>query len=226
MTKRRSTPLNNPAISGHHCTREVRMEKLGMVPFFRSISSDALLNVEKKFNATHFSQGDAIYFQDERATLLRVLVHGKVKLLRQTLDGKDILLDMLNPGEFFGSLRAFGDEVYTDAAIAQTDACILSIGLREFRSILEENPDVAVAVLDITADRLHSSRERIRRLTTLSVEKRIANILITLCAKFGEESKYRKLLQLPLSRKDLADMSGTSTETASRIMSRFQQDGI
>ena len=226
MSKRRSTPLKNPEISGHHCTRGVRLEKLGMVPFFQSLSSDALTKVEGKFHATHFSHGDVIYFQDERATLLRVLVHGKVKLLRQTLEGKDILLDMLNPGEFFGSLRAFGDEVYTDTAMAQTDACILDIGLREFRSILEENPDVALAVLDITADRLHSSREHIRQLTTLSVEKRIVNILITLCAKFGEDSKYGTLLQLPLSRKDLADMAGTSTETASRIMSHLQQDGI
>ena len=226
MSKRRSTPLKNPEIKGHHCTTDVRLGKLSMVPFFRALSRQELQKVEEKFSANHFSRGDVIYLQNERATLLRVLVHGKVKLIRHTLEGKDVLLDMLNPGEFFGSLRALGDEVYTDTAITQTDACILSIGLGEFRSILEENPVVALAVLDITADRLHASREHIRRLTTLSVEKRIANILITLCTKFGEDSKYGMLLQLPLSRKDLADMAGTSAETASRIMSQFQQDGI
>src|SRR5699024_54033 len=82
------------------------------------------------------------------------------------------------------------------------------------------------SVLDIMAERLQTSQDRVRQLTTLPVEQRIANILVTLCDKFGEDSKRGKLLQLPLSRKDLADMAGTSTETASRIMSQFQEEGL
>jgi CRP-like cAMP-binding protein len=73
---------------------------------------------------------------------------------------------------------------------------------------------------------LKSSQKKIRHLTTLSVKNRIAHILVMLSEKFGEQTAHGLLLQLPLSRKDLADMAGTSTETASRIMSRFQEDGL
>lgn len=202
------------------------MEKLGMVPFFQVLSADDLRQVNRKFSARHYRRNETIYMQDEAATMLRVVVAGKVRLVRHTLEGKDILLDMLKPGDYFGSLSTGKNNVYPETAIAHTDACVLSIRLSEFRTILNTFPQVAVSVLDITANRLRASREKIQRLTTLPVEGRIASILLSLADKFGEQSEHGLLLQLPLSRKDLADMAGTSTETASRIMSQFQEDGL
>lgn len=222
----RSTPLNNKKIEGHHCTVDLRLEKLGMVPFFKDLSDAQLQEVNKKFSATHFLRDEEIYAQNEQARMLRVVVHGNVKLARQTMECKDIVLDMLKPGEFFGSLSALGDKVYRETALAHIDVCSLSIGLNDFYSILQEYSSVALAVLDITSGRLQSAHEQIHHLSTFPVEKRIANILIRLCEKFGEEGSQGNMIQLPLSRKDLADMAGTSTETASRIMSQFKEDGL
>ncbi len=202
------------------------MEKLGMVPFFQSIDGKLLKQINGKFSASHFVAGQSIYYEGEKATLLRVVVYGAVKLIRHTDDGKEILVDMLKPGEYFGSLNMLGENTYSETAIAQSDACIMSIGNREFRAVMNSNPTVAVAVLDVTAEKLNTAREQIHHLTSLSVEKRIAHILLKLSDKFGEEKEVGLLLQLPLSRKELADMAGTSTETASRIMSRFNQDGM
>jgi len=226
MTTKRTTPLSTSSIDKHHCTVDVRMEKLGIVPFFQSLDSEPLQQVNGKFSASHFTAGQSIYFEGDKATMLRVVVYGAVKLIRNTEEGKEILVDMLKPGEYFGSLDAIGEDTYSETAIAQSDACIISIGNREFRTVISSNPAVAVAILDITAEKLNTAREQIHHLTTLSVEKRIAHILLKLSDKFGEKRENDLLLQLPLSRKDLADMAGTSTETASRIMSRFQQEGI
>ncbi|REL38599.1 Crp/Fnr family transcriptional regulator [Rhodohalobacter sp. SW132] len=224
MSQKRTTPLESPSIKKHHCTVDVRMEKLGMIPFFQSLDREALQQVNEKFSASHFSAGHSIYEEGDIATLLRVVVYGAVKLSRFTKDGKEILVDMLKPGEYFGSLNELGEDRYSETATAQSDVCILSIGNREFRSVLNTNSSIAVSILDITTKKLTSAREQIHHLTTLSVEKRIAHILLKLCEKFGEKKTVGILLQLPLSRKDLADMTGTSTETASRIMSRFQQE--
>lgn len=224
MAHRRTTPLNESHFDGAHCTVDVRLDKLGRVPFFEDLTEEELRQVHKKFNATHYSEGETMYFQGERATLLRVIAKGNVKTFRQTLEGKNVLLEMLEPGEFFGSLSALGDKEYKETAEAQTNSCILAIGLKEFRSVINEYPVVAVSLLNITAERLTSSQDKIRQLTTLSVKQRIAKILLSLADKFGEDSRYGLLIQLPLSRKDLANMVGTSPETASRIMSRFQED--
>lgn len=226
MAHSRTTPLNKSKIEGHHCTADVRLEKLGSVPFFRQLDENELREVHKKFNATHFTDGETICREGEKAARLRVVVHGSVKLIRQTEEGKNILLDMLKPGEFFGNLTARKDEVYTETAIAQTNICTLAIGLHDFRTILNNFQSVAVSVLDIMTDRLTSSQEKIHQLSAYTVEKRIAEILLELSEKFGEPNEHGLLIQLPLSRQDLADMVGTSSETASRIMSRFQKEGV
>lgn len=226
MSDKKTTPLTNPTIEGHHCTVDLRLEKLGMVPFFQNLDEEELRLINKKFTAKHFSEGEIIYRQGDRATMLRVVVAGNVKIVSHTMDGADVLLDMLKPGEFFGKPTVKGRDVYNDTSQTQTNACILSIRLADFRKIMNDYPSVAMSVLDITTDRLTNSRQRIQQLTTLPVKKRIAHILVTLANKFGEQDKRGLLIQLPLSRKDLADMAGTSTETASRIMSQFQNDNL
>ncbi|PAU93228.1 hypothetical protein CK503_12450 [Aliifodinibius salipaludis] len=226
MAGRKTTPLKDFSLGTHRCSVDLRLEKLSMVPFFTDLDEGKLTAINQQFSAAHHHADETIYHQDERATMLRVVVHGAVKLVRHTMDGKDVLLDMLQPGDYFGNFSTTGKAIYSETARAQTDVCILSIRMSNFRSLLNDYPEVAVAVLDITADRLQSSREKIRHLTTLTVKKRIAHILVMLSEKFGEQNAYGLLLQLPLSRKDLADMVGTSSETASRIMSDFQDQDI
>ncbi len=223
MSKRRETPLKNIKLEKGHCSIGVRLNKLGMVPFFQELSESDLEKVNQHFRARHFDRGDVIYREEETASLLRIVVAGKVKLVRHTLEGKDVLIDMLQPGEYFGSLPSIGDEKYMETAIAQTQACVLSVGTDDFRNILNQYPSVAVKALEITAGRLKESQEQIKQLRTRSVENRIAHVLTMLSDKFGEESEVGLLIQVPLSRKELADMVGTTAETASRIISRFQE---
>lgn len=226
MSEKRETPLNNPSLEGHHCTVDLRLEKLGMVPFFQALSDEQLRQINKKFTASHYARGEMIYRQGDSATMLRVVVAGNVKLVAHTLEGESVLLDILQPGDFFGNPMAGSKDAYNETAETQTDACILSIRLSNFREIMNGYSSVAMRVLDITTERLNESRQRIQHLSTLPVTKRIAHILVTLGNKFGEKHSHGLLIQLPLSRKDLADMAGTSAETASRVMSQFQEDDL
>lgn len=226
MSDKRETPLRIPSLEGHHCTVDLRMEKLGMVPFFKDLSKEQLREVNKKFTANHFTKGETIYRQGDASTMLRVVVAGNVKLVSHTLEGESVLLDMLKPGDFFGNPTAGSKDRYNETAETQTDACILSIRLSDFREVMNRYSPVAMSVLDITTEKLNESRQRIQHLSTLPVTKRIAHMLVTLGNKFGEENRHGLLIQLPLSRRDLADMGGTSVATASRVMSRFQEDDL
>lgn len=226
MSDKRETPLTNPAIEGHQCTVELRLEMLGLVPFFQELAEEQLAEVNKKFTSNHYSKGETIYRQGDSSSMLRVVVTGNVKLIGLSPDGDGVLLDMLQPGDFFGNPAAGSQDVYNETAVTQTMACILSIRFDDFRTIMNDFPSVAMSVLEITTNRLNDSRQRIRDLSTLPVKNRIAHILVNLASKFGEEDSRGLLIQLPLSRKDIAGMAGTSTETASRIMSRFQKDDL
>jgi CRP-like cAMP-binding protein len=226
MATRRSTPLKLEDIEPQMCTIHTRLDILSRVPFFSDLSSQALAEVNQLFHEHGYEPGQPIYYAGDPAARLYVVAVGKVKLLQHTLSGQDVLLDILTPGEFFGSLSVLGDETYPETALAQTMSCILAIAASDFQAILRRYPSVTVTALETVARRLKAAHEMIRQLSAHSVEHRIAAALLKLAEKLGEPQSEGLLIQMPLSRQDLAELTGTTVESASRVMSQFQKEGL
>ena len=226
MSIRRKTPVQVETVEPAACSVDVRLSVLQKVPFFSGLTADEIRIVNKQFREYGYQSGEPIYFSGETAADLYVVAAGQVKLLRHSLGGQDVLLDILKPGDYFGSLSTLADDIYPDTAEAHTAVCVLRISSETFRTLLQQHPSVSLAVLDITAKRLQESQEIVHRLSTDSVEQRIAAVLLKLAHKLGEISDEGILIQMPLSREDLAQMTGTTTETASRIISQLQKEGL
>jgi CRP-like cAMP-binding protein len=226
MKSRRTTPLTIKNIHPHACTAELRLSMLKKVPFFKSISDSDFERINKLSYHKSYYSDNIIYFSGDKASFLFVVISGNVRLVKHSADGRDVLIDILNPGDFLGSLQIFGEDNYKETAIAHTDACILSISNRDFRSVLNTIPAIAVNLVEILSERLKSSNEMIRQLSVKSVEKRIAFILLKLKSKLGVEFEKGSLIQIPLSRNDLAEMTGSTPETASRVISSYAKAGI
>ncbi len=226
MKHRRSTPLETEQIEPQMCSISRRLQILSRVPFFAHLSASEIGAVNQLFHEHGYAAGEAIYHAGDKAARLYVVASGKVKVTRPTLAGQSVLLEIHAPGEFFGSLSELGDAEYTDTAQAQTPCCILGIGARDFQSILQQYPVVALEVLRIVAERLQDAQETIRQLSANSVESRVAATLVKLAEKLGTETKAGTLIQTPLSRQDLAEMTGTTTETVSRVLSHFRAEGL
>ena len=208
------------------CTISERLKILRRVPFFQDLTPADLEWVNSLFHQEDFKVDEVICLSGEPADRFFVIADGRVKLLRHSLTGRDILLDLLTPGEFFGNLSGQGHDVYPETAQAQFPCCILVTGRENFQQILKRHPNVALKVIDIMARRLQAANERVHQLSALPVDGRIASVLLMLGDKFGEKRQVGLLLQVPLSREDLAGMTGTTTESASRVMSQFQKDGL
>jgi CRP-like cAMP-binding protein len=226
MTPSRKSPVEPETIEPHMCALDRRLEILGKLPFFTSLSSNEIHQVNQSFVERGYKPDEAIYYTGEQAERLYVVAAGKVKLLRHTTSGKDILLDVLKLGDFFGTLSTLGVENYSDTAVALTTVCTLSISAAGFRHLLEKFPSVAVAVLDTMSSRLLEAQDMVHQLSAHTVEQRIAFTLLKLAEKLGEENDLGLLIQMPLSRDDLAMMVGTTTESTSRVMSQLQKDGL
>ncbi len=226
MSTRRQSPLKIKPIESHMCSVDLRLRILHGLPFFADLSHADMEQMNRLFREYGYAPNEAICLAGDPAERLFVVADGRVKLMRHSLSGKNVLLDMLTPGEFFGSLSASSDDVYTDSAEAQTQSCVLSISTSDFRRILEKYPKVALKVLEITATRLREAQERVQQLSALTVEGRVASVLLLLGRKFGKRSDVGLLIESPLTRDDLAAMTGTTTESASRVMSQLQKDGL
>ncbi len=226
MTQRRHSPIEIKTTAAHLCSTSSRLKILGHLPFFNGLSESDLAQANLMFHEQDYHEGDIICLSGDPAEHLFVVADGRVKLLHHSLSGKDILLDLLTPGEFFGALSGLGGDVYPDTAQALSACCILVISKDAFQRIIQQHPTVALKVIDIMSRRLQAANERVHLLSTLPVESRIAYLLLKLGAKFGEKQDIGLLLQVPLSRDDLAGMIGTTTESASRVMSQFQKEGL
>lgn len=226
MPKRRKVPISVNEVDVNSCTTDHRLEILRNLPFFNNLSQNEISEVNKLFKDVHYPSGENIYFSGDRAARLYVIATGTVKLLKYSADGKTILVDVLKQGEFFGNLDPSGEAVHDETAEAQTHSCILNISSANFRTVLEKHPGSALKVLDIVSKRLRESRETIRQLSAQPVENRIAYMLLKLSEKLGEQNEIGLLIQMPLSRRDIAEMTGTTPETTSRIMSKLQDDNI
>ena len=207
------------------CSLEYRLKIIGRLPFFKHLPADAITKINNLFHDSDASTNEWIYFEGDEAGHLYLVAMGKVKLVRNTTTGREVLLDILHGGEYFGSLTIFGGRTHTETAIAQTDCCILKISAEDFEHILADHPDVTRKVLEAVSQRLTESQEIVKQLSAYTAEQRIASALLRLAGKLGETRGQGVLIQLPLSRQDLAAMTGSTTETVSRVMSRFAGEG-
>ncbi len=214
------------------CTPDLRLQILHGLPFFRQLSHEEVHVVDRAFREHGYVPGATVYHAGERASHFYVVAAGYIKLLRHTLSGQDVLLDILGPGDFFGALPgvggANGDGLYADSAQAQTAACALTVSGADLREILQNYPGAALRLLEITAARLQQAQETIHQLSALNSEQRIAATLLKLAAKVGRERPEEGdvLIGMPLSRQDMADMTGATVETASRVLSSFRKGEV
>ena len=225
MTRPKS-PVRLDWVDPAVCSLEYRLKIIGRLPFFRHLSAEAIAKINPLVHDHDVRAGERIYFEGDDAKFLHLVAMGKVKLLRVAASGREVLLDILHGGEYFGVLTALGGRIYTETAIAQTDCCILQISSADFEAILSEYPDVARHALEVVSQRLVESREIVQQLSSFTAEQRIAAALLRLAGKVGEARDDNVLIQLPFSRQDLAAMTGATTETVSRVMSRFAEEKL
>lgn len=223
---RPKSPVRLDWVDPAFCSLEYRLKIIGRLPFFKLLPLDAISKINGLFHDRDVRADERIYFEGDDANYLYLVAMGKVKMVRNTASGRDVLLDILHGGDYFGALMLFGERVYTETAIAQTDCCILQISSADFESILSEHPEVMRKALEVVSQRLVESQELIKQLSSYNTEQRIAAALWRLARKMGETRGENVLIQLPFSRQDLAAMTGATTETVSRVMSRFAEEKL
>jgi CRP/FNR family transcriptional regulator, nitrogen oxide reductase regulator len=222
----RRSPITVEAADPASCTVDVRQHALGHVPFFADLSPDELAEVDRRCRVEDYAAGQAVLHEGQRASRLYVVATGTAKVVRPTLEGTEVLLDVARPGDFFGTLPALGSDMYTHSVWALTPMCVLSLDASSFDQILDANPSVARAGLRVVATRLERAHSHLHAMAAASSQQRIAAALVMLARRAGVERKDGLLLDLPLSRDDLASLTGTASETVSRVLAQMERDGL
>ncbi|EPR77137.1 transcriptional regulator, Crp/Fnr family [Leifsonia rubra CMS 76R] len=225
---RRHTPLRVTCAHPHQCSHPTRLRILAQISLFSELSESELDGIDHRMTALSYAAGDHLYRAGDSADYLYVVAAGQVKTLQPALNGQDSIVDMLGPGDLLGGLSVLSQQVYGVTAEALVTTCALRIDTVAFREVLLEHPQVALRALDEVTALLQDARSDTSQRATSTVAQRVATTLLQLAEKFGQHgvSGDGTLLQLPLSRADLAAMTGSTPESVSRAMSRLRNDGI
>ncbi len=226
MSERRRNPLTNPTPDPHLCSPDMRLRMLGRVPMFADLDSDDLAQVDRHCRAYAFEAGAAIYRAGAPANRMYVVATGAAKTIRPGKDGREVLLDLCGPGDFLGAVPALGQEIHAEWAWALTPSCLLGLDAAEYTAIMEEFPSVAMATLKGVSRRLTQAQHAVHLLAGAPLEQRLAATLLLLVDKLGRPWEGGTLLDVPLTREDLAAMTGAATESVSRLLSGWRRLGV
>lgn len=202
------------------------IEFIAHTPPFLGLSRSELAAVNQAAHLRRVERQAFFYHQGDPATTFYILSEGQVRLTEVTTEGQQLLVRFVGPGEALGIIAALENTVYPLAAQAVDDCQALAWDSATLERLMERFPRIAINGLRLVSQRWHELEERYRELATERVERRIAQTLLRLVRQIGRRVEGGVLIDLPLTRQDLAEMTGTTLYTVSRILSRWEQEQL
>ncbi|MFH0765687.1 MAG: Crp/Fnr family transcriptional regulator [Calditrichota bacterium] len=199
-------------------------QSLKTYPLFSNLNERELDEVNKFVILRKFRKNNLIIFEDDIGNSLFVIKSGRVKISHITPDGGEAILAILGVGDFFGELSVI-DGLGRSASVTSIDEVELLMWRRaDFMEVMNLIPKIAITLLKELAGRIRKSDSHIRSLSLMDAKGRVATTLIRLANDIGKQRDGRVVIEeLPLQR-DLASIAGTSRETISRVLKKFEED--
>lgn len=196
------------------------------LPAFRAMGAAELDEMIGHAKAQRIAKGTAVFRQGESATAFYVLLHGRLKVVKITPDGQQVVIRFVNPGDIYGIAKALRREDYPASAIALVDSVTLTWPAEIWDDFIAAHPAFAVNVMQMMGDRLQEAHTRLKELSTEEVEYRVAHALLRLVAQSGRSTEEGVLVDFPLTQQDLAETAGTTLHSVSRVMSAWESAGL
>jgi CRP/FNR family transcriptional regulator, nitrogen oxide reductase regulator len=193
---------------------------------FQGLTGEDLDDVLEHARPRRYEKNATVFQQGATADAFFVLLDGRLKVVQTTVEGQQVVIRFVNPGELFGIAAAIGRHDYPASAIAAADSVALAWEQSYWPALVARHPSVVSNTLRTVGGRLGEQQTRVREISTQRVERRIAHALLRLVRQAGTKIERGIEIAFPVTRQDLAEMTGTTLFTVSRVMSAWDQGGI
>lgn len=199
---------------------------LRTTPIFSRLAVEDRRKIAEVATVREFARGESIFEQESPSDAFYAITAGRVKIFKMMPNGKDLILEVFGPGDPLGAVAAYLGRPFPASATAiEPTTCVL-IPRADFFRLLEQHPSLVRGLLLGLTVRLVELTNRLAELTGGRIEPRFARLFVKLAHEMGRPERDGIFISLPLSRQELADMTGTTIETCIRIMSRWGKDNI
>ena len=196
------------------------------LPAFEGLSgadADAVIAPARSFR---FPKNAEVFSQEEEAHQFFLLLSGYIRVVRTTPEGEQIIARYINEGELFGIAVAMGRSTYPASAVAAVDCVALSWPNSAWNDLQARVPGFGATAYQTIGARLQDTQSRVMEMSTRQVEQRIAGAVLRLVQQSGRKTEEGVEIDFPISRQDIAEMTGSTLHTVSRLMSAWEEEGI
>lgn len=202
------------------------LEFLRSVALFSALPEAALDEIAARSQACAVEEGGFFFMQGDEVRAMYVLTQGRVKLTQVSPDGQQVGLRMLTPPQMFAGIAILSPQKgYPVSAEALADSTALAWEGHELHTLASRYPALSMGIMDVMRAYIEEMQSRVRELSTERVERRVARALLRLTMQTGSKRDDGSI-EIALTRQDLAEMSGTTVFSASRILSEWERRGL
>ncbi len=193
------------------------------VPLFNGLEFDKLKKINKLIKHRKYSKDELIFMEGQPAQNIHIINSGQVKIYTTSADGKEYIIRLLEEGDFFGELILFKEDTvsYSAKAITEVSSCL--INKNDLENLIEVNPAISPEFLSVLSSRLKNIEDKAHSLALDDSKKKTIKLLNDLAGEAGTKKENGTLIELPLTRKGLANLMGMTQETLSRKLSELEK---
>ena len=196
------------------------------LPMFAGLTPVEQEELLREARSVRYPKDTAVFDQGADADRFFVLLHGHLRVEKTSPQGQQTVVRYVSAGELFGVAQAMNLKHYPATAVAAVDSIALVWPSSSWSRLLARFPSLASSALQIVGSRLQDTQARIMEISNEQVEQRVAHVLLRLAKQAGKKVVGGIEIDFPISRQDIAEMTGTTLHTVSRILSSWEQRGL
>lgn len=205
--------------------KEHAAEAIGSLPVFRGLSPGDQDRLASLATLRRYDRGDFLWHAGDSADHLTVIVRGRVKIVRHAESG-DLILELFGEGEPVGAIAVYNGIPYPASAVCLEPVALLTLPRRDYFELLDRHPEFARSVIRELTKLTISLTRKLEEMRGQRVETRIARLFLTLAERMGRDTPDGREIVLALTRQEIADLVGTTVESAIRVLSRWGREGL
>ncbi len=202
------------------------LELLAQVPLFAALTPEELRSLGVLLRRRRYAAGEVIFHEGDAGTALYIIENGEVKIVLGSAEGKEVVLGLLGPGDFFGELALLDGEPRSANAVAREACALLLISREDFLRFLVDQPRVAVSLLAVLSGRLRRTDQLVHDAAFLDVRSRFIRVLLNLVQTRGQAGPRGIVITSRLTQTDLANMVGATRESINKWLRYYEAQGL
>ena len=204
----------------------MNLKDLKKIELFKNLQQDELKELEPYLVAERHKKKETIFSEGDPPEWFYFVLSGKVKITKLSHEGKEIILEVISPYDIFGGVAVIRGFPYPANAVAMDEAEVLKISRKNLLRLVDRFPNLMYCMALQLGDRMKNSYDTLKNIALERVEARIAALLLKLAGKTGIPVKNGTLIDMRLTKQDVADMVGTTVETSIRTFSKFKKEKL